>query len=107
MHAFVSLSLAATAAGALDIRTKELMGLAISIAVPCEDCVAYHTRAALEAGASRQEVAETAALAVPMCGGPAAVYGPGALRAFDEYAAASGWPPLSPAAASLRFRRPG
>ena len=51
------------------------MALAISIAVHCEGCVAYHTRAAMKAGANRQELSETVALAVYMGGGPAAVYG--------------------------------
>jgi AhpD family alkylhydroperoxidase len=85
--AFGSLAVAATATRALDAKTKELMALAISIAVHCEGCVAYHTRAAHKHGAIRQEVAETVALAVYMGGGPAAVYGAEALRAYDEFAA--------------------
>ncbi|HSB25696.1 MAG TPA: carboxymuconolactone decarboxylase family protein [Burkholderiaceae bacterium] len=90
MKAFGSLALAATASNALDTKTKELMALAISIAVRCGGCVAYHTRATVKQGANRQEVTETVALAVYMGGGPAAVYGADALRAFDEYAALSG-----------------
>ena len=90
MKAFGSLAMAATTANALDTKTKELMALAISIAVRCGGCVAYHTRAAMKAGASRQETAETVALAVYMGGGPAAVYGADALRAFDEYAGLGG-----------------
>lgn len=90
MKAFGSLALAATAPNALDTKTKELMALAISIAVRCGGCVAYHTRAALKAGAIREEIAETVALAVYMGGGPAAVYGADALRAFDEYRGAGG-----------------
>lgn len=86
MKAFGGLALAATAPNALDTKVKELMALAISIAVRCGGCVAYHTRAATKAGASRQEVVETVALALYMGGGPAAVYGADAIRAFDEYA---------------------
>lgn len=85
--AFGSLAVAATASRTIDSKTKELMALAVSIAVHCEGCVAYHTRAAHRHGASRQELAETVALAVYMGGGPAAVYGADALRAFDEFAA--------------------
>ena len=87
--AFGGLSIAATAAKSIDTKTKELTALAIGIAVHCEGCVAFHTRAAFKAGASRQEVIETVALAVYMGGGPAVVYGGDALRAFDEYAAAA------------------
>jgi AhpD family alkylhydroperoxidase len=90
MKAFGSLALAATAPHSLDTKTKELMALAIRVAVRCGGCVAYHTRAAVQQRATREEVAETVALAVYMGGGPAAVYGADALRAFDEYAALEG-----------------
>ena len=83
---FGALSVAATAGKALDPKPKELMALAIGIAVHCDGCVAYHTRAAHKLGATRDEVAETVALALYMGGGPAAVYGADALRAYDEYA---------------------
>jgi AhpD family alkylhydroperoxidase len=64
VKAFGSLSTAATATKALDTRTKELMALAIGIAVHCDGCVAYHTKMAHQHGATREEVAETVALAV-------------------------------------------
>lgn len=86
IKAFAALSVAATAAKALDPKTKELMALAIGIAVHCDGCVAYHTRAAHKLGAKRDEVAETVALALYMGGGPAAVYGADAIRAYDEFA---------------------
>jgi AhpD family alkylhydroperoxidase len=85
MKAFAALSMAATASRAIDTKTKELMALAIGIAVHCDGCVAYHTKMAHQHGASRDEVAETVALAVYMGGGPAAVYGGDALRAYDQF----------------------
>lgn len=85
MKAFTGLSMAATTPKALDAKTKELIALAIGIAVHCDGCVAYHTRAACRHGATRQEVAETVGTAIYMGGGPAAVYGADALRAFDEF----------------------
>lgn len=89
MKAFGALSVAATASKALDPKTKELMALAIGIAVHCDGCVAYHTRAAFKHGATREEVAETVALALYMGGGPAAVYGAQAIRAYDEFSGAA------------------
>ncbi|MDX2258797.1 MAG: carboxymuconolactone decarboxylase family protein [Hyphomicrobiaceae bacterium] len=85
MKAFAALSTTATAAGAVDTKTKELMALAIGIAVHCDGCVAYHTKMAHKHGATRQEVAETVALALYMGGGPAAVYGADAMRAYDQF----------------------
>ncbi len=88
MKAFASLSAAATTSNAIDTKTKELMALAVGIAVHCDGCVAYHTKMAHQHGASREEVSETVALAVYMGGGPAAVYGADALRAYDQFAGA-------------------
>jgi AhpD family alkylhydroperoxidase len=85
IKAFGVLSTAATASKAIDTKTKELMALAIGIAVHCDGCVAYHTKMAHQYGASRDEIAETVALAVYMGGGPAAVYGGDALRAYDQF----------------------
>lgn len=85
MKAFASLSAAATSSNSIDTKTKELMALAIGIAVHCDGCVAYHTKMAHQYGATREEVAETVALAIYMGGGPAAVYGADALRAYDQF----------------------
>jgi len=62
MKAFGALSVAATASKAIDTKTKELMALAIGIAVHCDGCVAYHTKMAHQHGATREEVAETVVL---------------------------------------------
>ncbi len=88
MQAFSKLAMAATASRTIDSKTKELMALAIGIAIHCDACVAFHTKMAHKHGATREEVTETAALAVYMGGGPAAVYGGDALRAYDRLAAA-------------------
>lgn len=85
LNAFGSLATAATKTDALDIKTKELMALAIGITSHCDGCVAYHTKMALEYGATRKEVAETVGLAIYMGGGPAAVYGADALLAYDQF----------------------
>ena len=85
LKAFAALSTAATATKALDTKTKELMALAIGIAVHCDGCVAYHTKMAHQHGATRQEVLETVALAIYMGGGPAAVYAGDVVRAYDQF----------------------
>ena len=86
MKAFGGLASAATAANALDTKTKELMAVAIGIAIQCDGCVAIHTKLARKHGASREELAETIAMAIYMGGGPASVYGAEALRAYDQFA---------------------
>lgn len=71
--------------GALEAKAKELMALAISVAMRCEGCITFHARAVAQKGATREEVAEALSVAVEMGGGPAAVYGGEALAAFDQF----------------------
>lgn len=71
--------------GALDVKTKELMWLALGVAARCEGCIAYHVNNCVKAGASAQEIGETLAVAVAMGGGPALVYATRALEALDEF----------------------
>lgn len=80
---FAELARAAIAPGALDSKTKELIALAIGITARCDGCLAYHVKAAIRFGATRQEIMETIAVAVYMGGGPSMIYGAEALDAFD------------------------
>jgi AhpD family alkylhydroperoxidase len=88
MKQFSAIAQAALAPNALDAKTKELIALAISVAVRCDDCIAFHTKAAAEHGASRQEVLETLGMAIYMGAGPAVMYASHALGAFTQFAAA-------------------
>ena len=46
-------------AGALDVKTKELLGLVASLVLRCDDCISYHVAQCREAGVSREEMFET------------------------------------------------
>lgn len=85
MKAFAEMSRAASGAGALDTRTKELVALGISVAVRCDPCIAYHTRAAVKAGASEAEIAETLGMAIYMGAGPSVMYAAKALEAARSW----------------------
>jgi AhpD family alkylhydroperoxidase len=45
--------------GVLDRKTKELLMLALACAFRCPHCTESHIKAALEAGASKEEITET------------------------------------------------
>lgn len=83
---FAELASAAIAPGALDSKTKELIALAIGVAIRCDGCLAFHAKAAAKFGATREEVADALGVAVYMGGGPAAIYAAEALSAWDELA---------------------
>jgi AhpD family alkylhydroperoxidase len=56
---FFALDEQAYKTGALDVKTKELMGLTASLVLRCDDCVAYHLTQAKESGAGKEEFFET------------------------------------------------
>lgn len=71
--------------GAVPLRTKEVVALAIAAVRHCDPCIAYHAKAAVRAGAERDEVAEILGVVMLMDGGPATGYGPLAWGAYLEF----------------------
>jgi AhpD family alkylhydroperoxidase len=47
--------------GALDGKTKELIGLAVAAQIPCQYCIYAHTLAAKHAGATDEQIKEAVA----------------------------------------------
>ncbi|MEZ5899869.1 MAG: carboxymuconolactone decarboxylase family protein [Hyphomicrobium sp.] len=88
MKSFSAMAQASLKTNALDTKTKELIALAIGVATRCDDCIAFHTKAAIEQGASREEVMETLGLAIYMGAGPSVMYASHAVEAFDQLKAA-------------------
>jgi AhpD family alkylhydroperoxidase len=70
MKAFANIVHSASAPKVLDGKAKELIALAISVAVRCDDCIAFRVKAALKHGATREEVMETLGMAIYMGGRP-------------------------------------
>lgn len=60
---FFSLDNQTYKAGALDERTKELLGLVASMVLRCDDCIKYHIGTAHELGVSSEEIFEVFSIA--------------------------------------------
>jgi AhpD family alkylhydroperoxidase len=88
MKAFSAMAQSATKDGALDPKTKELIALAIGVATRCDDCIAFHSKAAANLGATREEIVETLGMAIYMGAGPSVMYASHALQAFTQFSAA-------------------
>lgn len=69
-------------AGALDVKTKELLGLVASAVLRCDDCVKYHLESSKKEGATKEEVMETLGIAT-LVGGTIVV--PHLRRAFEYW----------------------
>ena len=49
--------------GALDVRTKEMLGLVASMVLKCDDCIYYHLEKCFEQGVSTEELMEVFGIA--------------------------------------------
>jgi AhpD family alkylhydroperoxidase len=54
--------------GALDLKTKELLGLVASMVLRCDDCISYHVAQCKEAGVHRDEFFEAFSVALVVGG---------------------------------------
>jgi AhpD family alkylhydroperoxidase len=70
--------------GVLDTKTTELIIVALAIGRQCENCLQYHVRAALSAGASREEILAAVQCAILMGGGPALMEGQAVIDILDQ-----------------------
>lgn len=83
---FGTLSKAVKDNGTLDLKTKELLAMAIAIAERCEPCIGFHIEALMRAGGTREELADVLSMNIQMGGGPAFMYAAKALEAWDQMA---------------------
>lgn len=80
LKAFWAFDKAAMAAGAIPVKYKELMALAVAFTTQCPYCIQIHSDKAREAGASDQEISETVAVSAALRAGAAITHGTHALK---------------------------
>jgi AhpD family alkylhydroperoxidase len=64
VNRFFALDGRAYEGGALDVRTKELLGLVASLVLRCDDCITYHVIRCREEGVTRAEAFEAMSIAL-------------------------------------------
>ena len=72
------------AAGALEVKTKELLGLVASAVLRCDDCVKYHLETCFKIGVTRAEMMESMSVAT-LVGGTIVI--PHLRRAYEFWEA--------------------
>ena len=70
--------------GALDVKTKELLGLAASAVLRCDDCIKYHLETAYKNGVNKEEMMEAMGIAT-LVGGTIVI--PHLRRAYEFWEA--------------------
>lgn len=74
----------AYAAGALDVKTKELLGLVASTVLRCDDCIKYHLETSHKEGITKDEMMEAMGIAT-LVGGTIVI--PHLRRAYEFWEA--------------------
>jgi len=87
LAAWGELSQQAKKPGAINVKTKELICVALSIAAHCGYCIATHVNNAIRNGATRDEILEAGFVAALMGGGPSLAYLAQVIEACDEFGA--------------------
>ncbi len=82
INRFFALDTRTYEAGALDVKTKELLGLVASLVLRCDDCVTYHLVRCAEEGVSRSEMFESLSVGL-VVGGSIVI--PHLRRAVDRW----------------------
>ena len=87
VNRFFALDTRTCEAGALDVKTKELLGLVASMVLRCDDCVTYHLVRCREEGVTRAEAFDAFSVAL-VVGGSIVI--PHLRRAVDRWAELEG-----------------
>ncbi|AWI25689.1 carboxymuconolactone decarboxylase family protein [Flavobacterium pallidum] len=74
----------AYAEGALDVKTKELLGLVASTVLRCDDCIKYHLETSHKEGVTKEEMMEAMGIAT-LVGGTIVI--PHLRRAYEFWEA--------------------
>ena len=82
--AFDAFSKSVFAEGALPVKTKQLIAVAVAHITQCPYCIKGHTRAALQCGASPQEIMEAIWVAAEMRAGGAYAHSAISLPTMNE-----------------------
>ena len=69
---------------ALDGKVKELIALSDSVIADCVPCIEYHYKGAIRAGASKEEIAESIAIAMSICAGSKKAKYSGLITALEK-----------------------
>jgi AhpD family alkylhydroperoxidase len=83
IKAYAGLSHANQNAKHLDVKTRELIALAVAVSLRCDGCINAHTDQAIRAGASKDEIVDALGVAIMVNAGAALVYSARTIDAFD------------------------
>lgn len=83
VQAYFSLNAAVFKDGAIPVKYKELMAVALAVTTQCPYCIQEHSQRAREVGATEQELAEATMVAAAMRAGGAVAHATHVIQGTD------------------------
>jgi AhpD family alkylhydroperoxidase len=83
VRGYRALSDAGQKTGKLDPKTRELIALAVAVTRQCDGCITVHTDAAIQHGATQEEIVEALGVTIAVNAGAALVYSTRVMDAFQ------------------------
>lgn len=84
IRGYQTLSAAGQKSDLLGAKTRELISVALSVALRCDGCITFHTAAAVKLGATRDEIVEAVGVATAMNAGASLVYSARVVDAYEQ-----------------------
>ena len=75
---------AAAKTGHLEPKMHELIALAVAVTTRCDGCISVHTKKAVEAGASLEEMSEALGVAIALNAGAALTYSARVIETYQQ-----------------------
>lgn len=84
MRGLMTIDNAAAKTGHLEAKFHEMIALAVAVTTRCDGCISVHTKKAVEAGATLEEISEALGVAIALNAGAALTYSARVIEAYQQ-----------------------
>lgn len=84
MRGLMTIDNAAAKAGHLEAKFHEMIALAVAVTTRCDGCISVHTKKAVDAGATLEEISEALGVAIALNAGAALTYSARVIETYQQ-----------------------
>ncbi|MDB6442812.1 MULTISPECIES: carboxymuconolactone decarboxylase family protein [unclassified Pseudomonas] len=84
MRGLMTIDNAAARTGHLEAKFHEMIALAVAVTTRCDGCISVHTKKAVDAGATLEEISEALGVAIALNAGAALTYSARVIETYQQ-----------------------
>ncbi|MBD9609733.1 carboxymuconolactone decarboxylase family protein [Pseudomonas rhodesiae] len=84
MRGLMTIDNAAAKTGHLEAKFHEMIALAVAVTTRCDGCISVHTKKAVDAGATLEEISEALGVAIALNAGAALTYSARVIETYQQ-----------------------